>query len=144
MMMKNTSRLTTTLLLCLGALSASQGCEEMVNRSALENQELTARSTWGLQDGMGILEAEAELGALGLTEATGRRNAQKQDALDWPIEWRIGRVYEIQGEKVLAIYSASTPENTDVQPPDSAWRLVHWAPMRSATKSPIALWANNS
>jgi hypothetical protein len=115
------------------ALLTAIGCERMlVNEPSPEHI--------ALQDGMGLKEAAGALGCMGANEASGMRTSQSIRTTEWNVEWRIGRVYELDRTKVVAIYSAWNSSDEHDAPPASAFRLVDWSMQETRSTDPITLW----
>ena len=114
-------------------LLAAIGCEHM------ESIEAGAEPV-ALQDGMGLMEAAGALGCTGENEASGMRTSTGRRATEWNVEWRIGRVYELDQTKVVAIYSAWNSSEEQDAPPTSAFRLVDWSTQETRSTNPITLW----
>ncbi len=114
-------------------LLASIGCERM------QSTQADARGV-ALQDGMGLMEAAGALGCTGENEASGMRTGTSRRTTEWDVEWRIGRVYELDQTKVVAIYSAWNSSEEQDAPPASAFRLVDWSTQEARSTEPITLW----
>lgn len=117
-------------------LLTSMGCERI--RPLERNAGQIA-----LKDGMGLMEAAGALGCTGENEASGMRTNPTNQKTAWNVEWRIGRVYELDETKVVAIYSAWNSEDVQDAPPPSAFRLVGWSMQETRSKTPIVLWNSN-
>lgn len=95
-------------------------------------------TTVSLQSGMGLIEAAGALGCQGAHEASGMRTRDRHR--DWNVEWRIGRVYELENERIIAIYAAWGSGTTGGAPPSSAYRLVDWRRSGDLERRTIDLW----
>jgi hypothetical protein len=119
------------LMLLLAAL----GCERMdPGMSALHDRPVE------LQGGMGLSEAAGALGSDGKEEASGMRTTPAFDSEVWNVEWRVGRVYDIDETRVVAIYAAWGSSDSSEEPPSSAYRLVDWSTDLERGRHPITLW----
>ena len=117
-------------------LLTAMGCERI---RPLER----STSQIALKDGMGLMEAAGALGCAGENEASGMRMNPTNRVTAWNVEWRIGRVYELDETKVVAIYSAWSSEEMQDAPPSSAFRLVGWSMQETRSMAPITLWSGN-
>ena len=132
------SRATRRALLACGitaGLLGAIGCEQM-------EPGWDAPPALSLQGGMGLNEAAGALGSEGQEEASGMRTMPVSGNDDWNVEWRMGRVYEVDETRVVAVYAAWSSSNTNEKPPSSAYRLVDWARRSRPTEAPITLWTS--
>lgn len=115
------------------------GCEVQTPAEPMASHDETLPN---LQGGMGLLEVEHALGSSGTPQDWGRRvEAPSEDPEDWSAEWRQSRVYELESEtQVVAVFTAWASEDNTSTPPESAYRLVSWAPKTSQATSTDRLW----
>ena len=125
------------LLVCgiAAGLLGTVGCEQM-------EPGWDAPPALSLQGGMGLNEAAGALGSEGQEEASGMRTMSVPGKDDWNVEWRMGRVYEVDETSVVAIYAAWSSSSTNEEPPSSAYRLVDWSTRSTPTEAPITLWTS--